>query len=108
MKIGNLLFLSVLSVILAGCSSQLRSSNGVVSTVVLKQDINELEREAVPGTVNEIWAEPMYDTVEIPGQLDPSGMYYRKPHRTVVEIRQEKYQKVEYPSGDEQDLGNQR
>ncbi len=66
-------------------------------TVILRPDINELELDPVPGTVNDVWSEPMYDTIRVPGQIDPKGVYYRKAHNTVVEVRQGKYQMQEYP-----------
>lgn len=52
---------------------------------------------AVPGTVNKLWSEPMYNQVEIPAQLDSNGIYYRPAHNTIVEIRKDKYQKTEFP-----------
>lgn len=73
------------------------TSGGNVSTVIVRQPINELEREPVPGTVNDVWAETMIDTVRVPGQLDPTGTYYRPSHNTLVEIRPGRYQKVQYP-----------
>lgn len=75
---------------------------GTTSTVVLRETVNELEKEPVPGTVNEVWVEPMYDTIEVPGQLH--NYSYRLPHRAVVEIPHGKVQKVEYPDGNEQYL----
>lgn len=51
------------------------------------------------GTVTETWAEPMYDTVKMEGQIDPTNTYYRAPHQTVVEIRPGKYRNVSF-SGD--------
>lgn len=66
-------------------------------TVILRPDINELELDTVPGTVNDVWSEPMYDTIRVPGKLDPKGVYYRKAHNTVVEVRQGQYQMQEYP-----------
>ncbi len=51
----------------------------------------------VPGTVNKLWKEPMYNQVQVPAQLDPNGIYYRPAHNTIVEIRKDKFQKVEFP-----------
>jgi hypothetical protein len=82
----------------SGCYTTKRLvSTGEVSTVVIHQPINELEREPVPGTVNDFWVEPMIDTVRVPGQLDPAGNYYRASHNTLVEIRPGRFQKVQYP-----------
>ena len=79
----------------SGCTQTV--SRGETTTVVVREPINELERERVPGTVDDAWAEPMIDTIRVPGQLDPNGIYYRPSHETVVEIRPGRYQKVEYP-----------
>ncbi|HMO19056.1 MAG TPA: hypothetical protein PKA63_13195 [Oligoflexia bacterium] len=76
------------------------SSAPVSRTVVLHQYGNELEREPVPGTVHGPWAEAMYQDVEVPGAIDKKGVYYRPPHRTVVEVRKEKYQRAQYPDAD--------
>ena len=64
---------------------------------VVPPQIVEVQENAVPGTVTDKWVEPMYDTVQVPGQLDPRGTYYRLPHQTVVEIPYERYQPVQYP-----------
>ena len=58
----------------------------------------EVQENKVPGTVTEPWVEPMYDTVRVPGQLDPTGTYYRKGHQTVVEIRPGRLQEVQFPN----------
>ncbi|MBL7663139.1 hypothetical protein JNK13_10355 [bacterium] len=63
--------------------------------------IKEVEGPAVPGTVHEVWTEPMHDTVRVPAGLDPTGTYYRPSHNTVVEIRPGRTQKVEYPETDQ-------
>jgi hypothetical protein len=52
--------------------------------------------ERVPGAVYEEWVEPMYDTVHVPGQIDPAGNYYRMPHQSVVEIRHDRFDDVDY------------
>jgi len=77
-----------------GCTSTVGSRS---TTVMVREDMNDLERNPVPGTVNDVWAEPMVDTVRIPGAIDPRGTYYRKAHTSVVEIRPGRYQMVEYP-----------
>jgi hypothetical protein len=48
----------------------------------------------VPGTVTKPWVAPMRDTVQVPGQIDPTNTYYRLPHKTVVEVRPEHTEKV--------------
>lgn len=96
----NLIFGGLTTLLLSGCFSRPNSpmvSTGDVSTVVIRQPINELEREPVPGTVNDVWAETMIDTIRVPGQLDPHGVTYRPSHNTLAEIRPGRYQKVQYP-----------
>ena len=66
-------------------------------TSVIREPINELERDPVPGTVNDVWVEPMYNSVRIPGQLDPRGNYYRAGHTGIAEIRPGRFQLGEYP-----------
>lgn len=96
-------FVLVMALGLSGCSIFGRStpegpvSGGNVSTVVIRQPINELERERVPGTVDDLWVETMVDTVRVPAQIDPHGVYYRPSHNTLAEIRPGRYQKVQYP-----------
>ena len=86
---------------LGACSTTTQViQGGEVTTVVMRETVNELEKEPVPGTVNEVWAEEMYDQVCVPGSLDPNATYYRKGHCTLVEVRKEKYQLIEYPDYD--------
>ena len=87
---------TAVAVLVVGCSE----SRGAKppSTMVVRQAMNELERDRVPGTVDDVWAEPMYDTVKVPGQLDRKGIYYRKAHKTLVEIRPGRYQLQEFPN----------
>ena len=83
----------------SGCGllwNQVRSEK----TVVVQQYVNDLEREPVPGTVHGPWAETMQQDVAVPAGLDPKAIYYRMPHRAIVEIRQEKYQRAQYPDAD--------
>ncbi|HQH26212.1 MAG TPA: hypothetical protein PLP17_02360 [Oligoflexia bacterium] len=80
---------------LIGCSKAVQQ--GETQTVVVRETVNELEKETVPGTVNEVWVEPMTSIIDVPGAIDPKGVYYRAPHRTIVEIRPYKFQKVQYP-----------
>lgn len=74
---------------------------------VIIQKVN-VQENPVPGTVDEDWVEPMYDTVKVPGQLDPTGTYYRPAHNTVVEIYHERYREVEYPDTSEDQYKQQR
>ena len=68
-------------------------------TIVMHETVNELEKEEVPGTQHDVWIEPMTDYVCYPGAIDPKNVYYRKAHCTLVEIRPNKFQKVQYPNG---------
>ena len=88
-----------LSLNLSACGLLWGSTRGE-KTVVVKQYVNDLEREPVPGTVHGPWAETMNQDVNVPGAIDPRGVYYRMPHRAIVEIRQEKYQRAQYPDAD--------
>jgi hypothetical protein len=55
------------------------------------------EEEYVPGVVDRLWAEPMYNYARIPAQVDPNEVYYRPSYETLIEVREERYQKAEYP-----------
>ncbi len=68
---------------------------------IIKQERIIAQENPVPGTVEEEYVEKMLDTVEVPGQLDPTGTYYRKPHKTIYEIRPGRYQQLEYPNSKE-------
>lgn len=90
-----------ISFLLIGCSNFFSSkSSGESVTLSPNNNITELQKDPVPGTVNGYWVEPMYDTVEVPGQLDPKATYYRSRHRTVGEVRPGRYQRVEFPDAE--------
>ena len=57
----------------------------------------EMTDRLVNGTVDHVWAEPMNDQVRVPAQIDPNNVYFRPSHETVVEIRHERYQEVQFP-----------
>ena len=59
--------------------------------------INELERVPVPGTVSDVWVEPMIETIRVPAKIAPDGVSYRDGHNEVVQIRPGRFQQVEYP-----------
>jgi hypothetical protein len=44
----------------------------------------------------EVWTESMVDTIKVPAQIDPTGTYYRPAHKTLMEIRPDKVQDVDY------------
>ena len=96
MAVKPIMLAGLVLLLSAGCSSE-RGARPP-STVVVRESMNELERDRVPGTVDDVWAESMYDTVRVPGQLDPHNMVYRKAHNELVEIRPGRHQLVEYPN----------
>lgn len=98
-KMKKILLASSFTLIFSGCGLLWSPAPGE-QTVVVQKYVNDLEREPVPGTVHGPWAETMYQDTFIPGQIDQKGVYYRLPHRTIVEIRQEKYQRAQYPDQD--------
>lgn len=52
-----------------------------------------LERElSNNGQAVVVWEEPMVDVVDVPPGLDPEGHYYRPAHKSIVEIRQGRWQ----------------
>lgn len=73
--------ISALALAVGGCSP--RTSEETKTVVV---------HEEAPGTVQEVWEEPMVDVVDVPPGLDPEGTYYRPGHQEVVEIRQGRWQ----------------
>lgn len=95
MKRRALLVLIVMLAGLVSCSTA--DKEPIEELVVVRQTTAELEREPVPGTETGVWVEPIYNTVRVPAQLDPSGMYYRPSHNAVVEIRPGRHQLVEFP-----------
>jgi len=58
-----------------------------------------LQENKVPGTVEGDYMEPMFDTVQVPAQIDPKGTYYRPSHKTVVEIIPGRVGEVQYEGG---------
>lgn len=85
-----------LCLLLASCSTA-KPGNQTRTVELANETANDLLRDPVPGTVNDIWVEPMIDTVRVPGAIDPNNIYYRKQHTAVVEIRKGRGQFVEYP-----------
>lgn len=85
------IFLSVV-VLLTGCSC-LCGEPHVQPPVIEKQIVRE---NNLRGTVTEEWHETMHDTIKVPGQIDPTNTYYRAPHKTVVEIRPDKYSETRF------------
>jgi hypothetical protein len=92
MFMGRLIITGMLAALaLSGCMSQreIQAQEEAKRPIVVKEN-------KVPGTVDHYWVEPMHDVVQVPAQLDPTGTYYRPSHNEVVEIRPERFEKVEY------------
>ncbi len=87
---GRSLLLIAGMMVFISCSTTTRTTS-------TEQVLIEAQENPVPGTVKDVWAEPMYDTVRVPGQIDPTNTYYRLPHKTVVEIRQHRFQRQQFP-----------
>lgn len=84
------------SVFAAGCVRDVRPQH-VDPYYAPKRSVEVIaEENKIPGTVTGVWAEQMFDSIQMPGQLDPTQTYYRPPHRSVVEIRPDRYQDVKY------------
>ena len=92
--VGAVLLLS------ANACATLWSKEPETRTLVVEKYTTSLEAEPVPGTVIGPWAETMYQDVDVPGAIDKRGVVYRMPHRTIYEVRQEKYQRAQYPDQD--------
>jgi hypothetical protein len=97
--IRNLLNLSLFGVLLAGFSgcANFWSHQAPPKVAVRDQVPAEMTDRLVNGTVDHVWAEPMNDQVRVPAQIDPNNVYFRPSHETVVEIRHERYQEVQFP-----------
>ena len=78
------------------CSSGSPASVPKVRELIIRQPAGPAPDRPIPGSVNSVWVEPMYDTVRVPAGIDPSGTYFRPSHRSVVEIRPGRVQRVEY------------
>ncbi len=94
LALGTIAAISGCGCVGGNCGTQ----GGRIASVEVVQEVHE---DKVPGTVTEAWVEPMYEHVKVPGQLDPTSTYYRAPHKTMVEIRPGRFQRVEYPSPNE-------
>ncbi len=55
-----------------------------------------------PGVVQYVWEEPMVDVIDVPPGLDPEGHYYRPAHKSIVEIRQGRWQFYKRPGEEKQ------
>lgn len=82
----------------SGCSTE--APLELPDEPVVVEAASAVEYEQVPGADTPVWEEAMRDQVQIPGRLDPTGTYYRPPHKTIVEVRPGRYQPIEYPNQD--------
>lgn len=98
-KLIRIIVISSLLTSVSACAT-IWSSVPESRTVVVEKYGNSLDAEPVPGTVVGPWAETMYQDVDVPGSIDKKGVYYRMPHKTVYEVRPEKYQRAQYPDQD--------
>lgn len=73
---------------IGGCAPA--GSNGGNQTPAAPAPI--IVQQEVPGAYEEVWEEPMVDTIDVPPGVDPEGIYYRPGHQEVVEIRQGRWQ----------------
>ena len=83
---------------LFGCAHNIQ--RGETKTIIVRETANELDKQPVPGTQTEPWVEPMPEVVRTPAAIDRKGVYFRPAHNEIVEVRPEKFQKVEYPDFD--------
>lgn len=100
MLLRKALALLAASTFAASCSTN-KEPPPPPSTPVVAEVISHVDENAVPGTVTQPWEEEMHNQVKVPGQLDPTGTYYRPPHQTIVEIRPGRFQPVQYPNTDD-------
>ena len=98
--LGSLVFLA------AGCAGGIKSPCcGTASEPAPKSVV--VQENKISGTVDKAWVEPMYDTVKVPAQIDPTNTYYRPSHQEVVEIRPERFENVRYDNEKKQDAQQQ-
>ena len=89
-----------LALLLPGCSKMWvhHTPPDVEAKKAWTDDVpTEMTDRFVNGTVDRFWAEPMYDQVRVPAQVDPNNVYYMPSHEALVEIRRERYQEVQFP-----------
>ncbi len=86
----RIILISLLALTISGCCCPGGASPQPQQQIVV------VPENDIPGTVRDTWAEPMYDTVKVQGQIDPANTYYRAPHQTVVEIRPGKFREVQF------------
>lgn len=65
--------------------------SGTASTNALQRD-HGIAGNNPSGQAVLVWEEPMVDVIDIPPGLDPEGHYYRPAHKSIVEIRQGRWQ----------------
>ena len=88
----KILILAGIAALTSACAANTPPKKPGVQTVYA-----HIVENKVPGTVSQPWVEQMHDQIEVPGSIDPTNTYYRPPHKTVVEIRPGRFQKVQFP-----------
>ncbi|MCB0344391.1 MAG: hypothetical protein KDD66_04715 [Bdellovibrionales bacterium] len=96
MKISKFYALLLASSLTAGCTS--KEPPAPPTAPVVTEVIAHVDENIVPSTVDDVWEEEMHNQINVPGQIDPTGTYYRPPHKTIVEIRPGRVQPVEFPN----------
>jgi hypothetical protein len=95
----NVILLMLATAFLPGCYSvsthteleEVGSVDGQESVRVSRQNAGGGSLDA-PGQATLLWEEPMVDVLDVPPGLDPEGHYYRPAHKSIVEIRQGRWQ----------------
>ncbi|MCB0358082.1 MAG: hypothetical protein KDD44_00545 [Bdellovibrionales bacterium] len=87
--------------VMFGCSSN-KPAVPPPATPVFTEAVAYVDEVAVPHQTPNYWEAPMYDQIQVPAALDPTGTYYRPSHKTIVEIRQGRFQRVQYPDDTQQ------
>ena len=81
----------------AGCSSMSSSTElEEIGSIDGNEPVRVVRQGSKPqdanGQATLIWEEPMVDVIDVPPGLDPEGHYYRPAHKSIVEIRQGRWQ----------------
>ncbi len=96
MKLNKIHTLLAVGALAMGCSNE--KPPAPPETPVVTEVIAHVDENRVPGTIENAWEETMHNQVQVPGKLDPTGTYYRPPHKTIVEIRPGRVQPVQFPN----------
>ena len=80
--------------LVAGCSK--KEVQPVEVRVVEKVVDVTVPAKPIPGTENDVWVEDMRDQVVVPASTDRNDIYYRPPHKEIVEIIPGRFKRVDY------------